>query len=392
MTQFADTRRYDIDWLRTLAFILLIFYHIGQFYVTDWGWHVKSAYQSDFLKNIMLMVNQWRMPLIFLISGSALSLVEPKISNSYLLKIRFNRVFVPLVIGMYLIVPPQLYFELIQGSGFTGSYWEFYSFYIDTDTKMFPENQHAPLGLLTWNHLWYLAYLWFYTLAYLLLKPLLTRVNWNTFTSSIPGWAILVSVSGLLIMYNMVLEPIFPKTHALVDDWYNHAYSFTFFMLGYVMVKSPDLWNKIISTRRAWLFLSIISYSLIIYRFNRLTGLDMDYSQSSMIVKIALQSIWSFNKLFWLLMIIGYSGKYLNKRSPILSYLNEAILPWYILHQSIIIIVAMILASYSLGQVVEPLLVIILTFTLCAVCYDLIRRTNLTRFMFGMKLRKKRKS
>ena len=101
MTQLTDNRRYDIDWLRTLAFILLIFYHIGQFYVTDWGWHVKSAYQSDFLKNIMLVVNQWRMPLIFLISGVALSLVEPKISNIKLLKTRFVRVFIPLVMHVF---------------------------------------------------------------------------------------------------------------------------------------------------------------------------------------------------------------------------------------------------------------------------------------------------
>ena len=85
-----DTRRYDVDWLRSLAFILLIFYHIGMFYVADWGWHVKSEYQSQFLKNIMLLVNQWRMPLIFLISGIALSLVEHKISLFQLFKMEIH--------------------------------------------------------------------------------------------------------------------------------------------------------------------------------------------------------------------------------------------------------------------------------------------------------------
>ena len=93
MSKIIDTRRYDIDWLRSLAFILLIFYHIGQFYVADWGWHVKSDYLSEVLKNIMLLVNQWRMPLIFLISGVALSLVEAKISSTELLKIRFNYMY-----------------------------------------------------------------------------------------------------------------------------------------------------------------------------------------------------------------------------------------------------------------------------------------------------------
>jgi glucans biosynthesis protein C len=392
MTPLTDSRRYDIDWLRTLAFMLLIFYHIGQFYVTDWGWHVKSAYQSEFLKNIMLMVNQWRMPLIFLISGVALALVEPKINNMQLLKTRFVRVLIPLVIGMYLIVPPQLFFELIQNNNFTGSYWEFFTFYVDADTQMFPEKQYSPLGLLTWNHLWYLAYLWHYTLVYLMLKPLLTPIDWNKLTSGIPGWAIVIFLSLLLSVYTMYLEPLFPKTHALIGDWYNHAYSFTFFMGGYMLAKSPDKWNKIVQTRRVWLVLSVIGYIVIILRFNRVSGFDMDYASSSEIMKLALHSIWSLNKLFWILMIIGYAGRYLNKKSTVLSYMNEAILPWYILHQSVIIIAAMTLANYSLGGFVEPLLVVIVTFALCAVGYELIKRNNLTRFAFGMKLRTSDKS
>jgi len=117
-------------------------------------------------------------------------------------------------------------------------------------------------------------------------------------------------------------------------------------------------------------------------------GFDIDYAQSSEVVKLAIHSIWSFNKLFWILLIIGYSGQYLNKKSHVLSYMNEAILPWYILHQTIIIIAGMTLANYSLGGFVEPLLVVIFTFGLCAVGYELIKRNNITRIMFGMKLRK----
>ena len=389
MTQLQDDRRYDIDWLRSLAFILLIFYHIGQFYVADWGWHVKSAYQSEFLKNIMLLVNQWRMPLIFLISGVALSLVEPKINNMQLLKIRFVRVFVPLVFGMYLIVPPQLFFELIQNENFAGSYWEFFSFYIDPSTQMYPQKQYSPLGLLTWNHLWYLAYLWHYTLLYLLLKPILVRINWNLFTSKIPGWLIVVFLSCLLSLYTMYLEPLYPKTHALFGDWYNHAYSLTFFLAGYVLAKSTDAWDKIIQNRRIWLVMSVIGYVVIVCRFNRIMGFDIDYAESSDIVKFALHSLWSFNKLFWILMIIGYAGHYLNKASLVLSYINEAILPWYILHQSIIIIVAMSLAEFSLGGFWEPVLIILFTIGICGVSYELIKRIKLTRFIFGMKLNRK---
>jgi len=65
-------RLYYVDWLRTLVFVLLIFYHIGMLYVEDWEFHVKSQYQSKSLQYFMILVNQWRMPLVFLVSGFAL--------------------------------------------------------------------------------------------------------------------------------------------------------------------------------------------------------------------------------------------------------------------------------------------------------------------------------
>lgn len=71
---WAHTRKHELDWLRVLAFGLLIIYHIGMAYVADWGWHVKSSHQSEFLQNLMLWSNQWRMPLLFIISGAAVSL------------------------------------------------------------------------------------------------------------------------------------------------------------------------------------------------------------------------------------------------------------------------------------------------------------------------------
>lgn len=389
MRPISDSRRYDIDWLRSLAFILLIFYHIGMFYVLDWGWHVKSVYQSEFLQNIMLLVNTWRMPLIFLISGMALSLVEPKISSWKLFKLRSLRVFIPLVIGMYLIVPPQLYYQLIQNNGFTGNYLEFFSFYVDVNTLMYLE-QHSSIGLLTWNHLWYLPYLFTYTLIYILSKPLLRRINWQSLTNNISAATIFLVPVSLFTLYAMLIEPYFPVNHALVADWYNHAYSFTAFMFGFVIVKSPTIWQTIIRNHKAWLGLAIVSYCLMIIRFNRVLGFDISYDEASSFTQILIHLVWRANTVLWLLAVIGFSGAYLNRKNRVLAYMNEAVLPWYILHQTVIIVVAMNLAQYSLGGMMESILVTFLTFAICFIGYELIKRNNVTRFIFGMKLQKKR--
>ena len=392
-TGSLDSRRFDVDWLRSLAFLLLIFYHIGMFYVYDWGWHVKSEYQSEFLQNLMLLLNRWRMPLIFLISGMALSLVEHKINATSLLKMRFLRVFVPLVVGMYLIVPPQLYYELIQNEGFTGNYWSFWTFYVDPNTTQYPNHNHGPLGLLTWNHLWYLAYLWHYTLAYLLLRPILTRINWQKISSK-TGIGMLFLVTLILITcFNYFLKSEFPKTNALIDDWYNHSVYFSIFALGYLIPKFKKAWEGMIKARRKFLIGALIGYACTLILHNdRLTnflyenGINAAEVGSHIEVMITIWVVISANMICWLFALVGYAGKYLTRSNRFLSYINEAVLPWYILHQTLIIIFAMWLTKYSLGPVLEPVLVIVLTFSGCLVGYEIIKRNKITRFIFGMKL------
>jgi acyltransferase-like protein len=392
MSDIIDTRRYDLDWLRVLAFLLLIFYHIGQFYVADWGWHVKSAYQSSFLQNIMLLVNQWRMPLIFLISGAVLCLIEAKINRYKLFQARFIRLIFPLLFGMFLIVPPQVYYELVQNEGYAASYWEFYLLYLDTSSTMYAAHQlissrtGLSFGLITYNHLWYLLYLFTYTLLYMVIKPLLIKINWQAVSDEFSVY-IIVPVT-LFFIYSMFLSPYYPDTFVLLGDWYKHALYFTSFILGYVMAKSPKIWQAIIDKRKAWLVLAIISYTLVVIRFNRAWFLNVSYDSASMYMQIFIHFIWSANKVFWLFALIGFSGAYLKRKSSILTYMNDAVLPWYILHQTLIIIFAMWLDKFKLGSVLEPILLIISTIMGCFIGYEIIKRFALTRFMFGLKYRK----
>ncbi len=55
-------RRYDLDWVRIGAFMLLIFYHVGMYYVS-WDWHVKSVHASHTIEPLMLLTNPWRLSL-----------------------------------------------------------------------------------------------------------------------------------------------------------------------------------------------------------------------------------------------------------------------------------------------------------------------------------------
>lgn len=382
MTQHISGRRNELDWLRVLAFILLIFYHIGMFYVEGWDWHVKSQYQSDWLQFPMILVNQWRMPLIFFVSGSVLALVETKIGRLRLLRVRFLRVFVPLVIGMYLVVPPQLYFQAIQSEGLGLNYWDFLLEYWNPLTHILPSHRHSDLGLLTWNHLWYLAYLWHYTLLYLLLRSPLQALSAKLANIKVSRLTLFLLPTVLLTAYGLFLKPYFPRTHGLTDDWYNHALSFTVFIFGYLAAKSPSLWQAIVQGRRAWLLMAMTCYTCLMV-INMTTWFEIG---DTWLISTVVQLIVYANVSAWLLTVVGFATYYLNREHKVLTYLNEAILPWYIFHQTITIVIAMQLSKLSLGGLLESTLLILGTFLGCAILYDITRRFKVTRFMFGMKL------
>src|SRR5690606_15506569 len=145
-------RRHDIDALRVLAFALLIIYHVGMFYVADWGWHIKSAHLSEWLQYPMLLVNRWRMPLLFLISGLAVNFLLRGMGAGELARSRVKRLLLPLAFGMAVIVPPQAYLQAVSNGAFDGNYLEFLRAYFTFQPWAQGAFDGSHIGI-TWNHL-----------------------------------------------------------------------------------------------------------------------------------------------------------------------------------------------------------------------------------------------
>jgi hypothetical protein len=110
-------RRHDLDWLRVIVFGLLIFYHVGMFFV-PWGFHIKNDIIYSEIRWPMLFVNQWRLPILFVISGMGTYYALSKRSGGQFAKERIQRLLLPLVVGIVLIVPPQVYFERLDRGQF----------------------------------------------------------------------------------------------------------------------------------------------------------------------------------------------------------------------------------------------------------------------------------
>ena len=152
-------RRFDLDWVRILAFALLVPYHVGMYYVS-WDWHVKSPELVPALEPFMILSAPWRLALLFLVSGVATAHLRAKLPVGFLRQ-RSWRLLLPLLFGMYVVVPPQAYLELVEKvpGGYHAGYLGFMADYLkagDLHCMAPGDCVDAP----TWNHLWVVAYLW----------------------------------------------------------------------------------------------------------------------------------------------------------------------------------------------------------------------------------------
>lgn len=402
MTQITNQRRYDIDALRSLAFFVLIFYHVGMYYVHDWGWHIKSDTTSIWLQEVMILTNPWRMSLLFFISGMVLSMAMRKVSIGNAIKLRTERLLIPLIFGMFVICAPQLYIEALAQQLIEPNFSQFWWQYINPTTELLADHQ-SPIGLLTWNHLWYLAYLWVYSLLLIPLVPAIRRLALSQFMQAInPLLFIVISVFGLLVVWFFLREE-YPSTHALLDDWYNHGKYVWAFLLGMLFSLHQSCWQFVIRQRLRLLGLALICYSLIVADRQGVFQTLADQFETNVMVKLGYGLVLTANHWLWLFAAIGFAGAYfgphrLNQSQTAeqdksssapkwVEYCNQAILPWYILHQTFIIVFAWWMKPLDIPPTIEAILLISLTFIGCAIGYELVKRTCITRFLMGLKSR-----
>ncbi|BDX04892.1 acyltransferase family protein [Planctobacterium marinum] len=378
--QLLSERRYDIDAVRVLAFGLLIFYHIGMFYVQDWGWHVKSAYQYTWLQDVMGFFNQWRMALLFTISGMATAIIMHKQQPGFIAQ-RMKQLGVPLVFGMLVVVVPQAYFEAKANGAFEGGFFKFWLAYLSLQS--WPEGAFAGSDPgVTWNHLWYLPYIMFYTLALYGIRLIFEKAKLTFFSKinsfHVGGW--IATFILVLMLCGTFIYPSFPyRSHALTDDWYTHSLFFSFFVFGYLLIRSDSVWEQMKKHKLRFLLVAIAAYLAM-----RVVNAMMTEDSSFLMSSLQLFCLY-LNRVMWIMTILAFAYSCLNKPAKWLSYGNSAVFSWYILHQTVIVVLGAWLSPFTLGGPIEFMFVFLGTVLSClAIHHYVIRPVPLLHPVFGV--------
>jgi surface polysaccharide O-acyltransferase-like enzyme len=366
-------RLYFVDWLRILAFAGLVVYHVGMYYVS-WDFHVKSPFAGPGLEPWMKLSEPWRMSLLFMISGAATAYMLKGGPSLALIRRRSASLLLPLLLGMVLIVPPQSYFQVVQKFGYSGDYFEFLRLYFGRYRGFCSDNQ--CLILPTWNHLWFLPYLWVYTLlscSLLAIWPGAIQAASRLLDYTLRGIGLIIIPTLLILAARLAFFERYPSTHALVGDWFNHVSYLGMFVCGAAFATSKVLWERLAAARWLALMLALVFWAVLVFE------------RPAKPLEHAVVAIYQWCAI---VAAFGFAKTYLNTDSPARRLLTEAVFPVYILHQTILIVASQAMLPLKLQPAIEGPLLILITFVVSYAAYLLVSSFKLLRPWFGLKSKK----
>ncbi|MGE5107408.1 MAG: acyltransferase family protein [Sphingobacteriales bacterium] len=379
--QTATTPRLAyLDWLRIMAILGVLFFHSAMAYVAEWQWHIKNKETSNLLMEFNFWLSRFRMPLLFFISGTVSYFMLKNKSTGSFIGLRFRRLFIPLVVGMFVIVPPQVYMERLT-QGYTGNYIDFYS-------NVF-EFKPYPKGNFSWHHLWFIWYLFVYDIVFAPVfkwclskkgQQFLQRLNFLARGK----WIYLLTIPSVIVYTSLSIK--YPETNDFIHDWCRLFYWLLFLLVGFFCIANPVMMDSLERNRRTSFALAFITIVWINYlRWNNHEPENIRHW-----TMYAYLSLYAFTAWFWVITAVGYGKRYLNKRHKALDYINQAVYPFYILHQTVIVIVVYYVVRTTDTILMKYFFTVIIGFILSMIIYHLfIRPYAITRFLFGMKSKKK---
>ncbi len=343
-------RRYDIDWLRVIAIGLLLIYHIAIVF-QPWALFIgfiKSEESMDTLWKLMSLLNVWRIPFLFFVSGMGVYFAIRKRSWRQLLAERSRRILLPFVFGFIAITPLHIY--------------------------MFQAYYKMPLSYMPHaGHLWFLGNIFAYVL---LLSPLFFFLKKNADSRFMKVVTALFSnplgLFSITIFFILEVQIIKPQIFAMyAETLHGFFIGLLAFFFGFLLVSSGKVfWQTVLKWRWMYLGMAVGMYAI------RLLVFDLNSPGYLMAVESNL----------WIFAVFGFGYKYMNQPSALLHYLSQAAYPVYIIHMFVLYAGAMLILPLEIPVMLKFLATVGFTGIGCYVIYEfIIRRIRVLRPLFGLK-------
>ena len=384
-------RLYYLDWLRNILIFGVFLYHVLRPFDPLTPWHINNAVKSDAVMGILLTINPWGIPLFFLVAGTGSMFALRRRSNRQYISERVNRLLIPFIVGSILLSPFQRYLEALHHGRFEGSFLSFIPVWL---AGLIPDYWFTPATFGDWGlHLWFLAFLFLFSLLAL---PFFNWFKRDSGASFISWLGRLVEIRGgiLLFVLPLTLARVFVLPFVPVIEehgWLDFVYMFLFFVIGYIMYADERFVAAV--RRDRWLLFASGILGLAAY-----FALSMVYGDD-VVISWGLTYVFpgSFigNFFFtligwgWALFVLYLAMSRLNFSNRLLVYGNDTIMPFYLLHQPVIVVIAYFVVQWDVSILVKILLIGISSLLIALGLVELlIRPFKPMRRLFGMKARR----
>ena len=373
-------RRYDIDWLRIAAVLLLIPFHTARVFNPGELFYAKNDQLSPALQRFIVFVAPWHMSLLFFLAGAASWFALGFRSGGRYAGERLKRLMVPFLFGVVVVIPPQQYVGMLTNTDARRSWWAQYAYF-----WTHWENPDNYVGWWSPGHLWFILLLFVYSLLALGIFLWMRHgggrrlIDWFAGACRVPG--VVIVVPTLLLLAEKALNPM--------DDLSGQtpAGYFILILLGYVMVADDRITAAV---DRHWRWVLPLGVALMALR----AGLWPDtesYSDPSWQDAVVNWLGYQFGVWMMIVGLLGLFHRHANRTNRAYGYSTEAAYPFYILHQTVIVLVAWWVVQWGVGVPPKYAVIAVASLLLSVGVYEVaVRRWNVVRFLFGMKPKRKR--
>jgi peptidoglycan/LPS O-acetylase OafA/YrhL len=380
-------RLHYLDWLRVILIFGVFLFHAVHPFDALLDWHIKNAEKSGAATAFLLLINPWGMPLFFLVAGAASKFALRRRTNRQYVNERVARLLIPFIVGSILLSPLQGYLEALHKGTYQGS---FLSFIPEMLAENISGNLFTPAVFGDWGfHLWFLAFLFLHSLLAL---PVFRWFERDAGRSTIAWLGRLVEKRGGILLFviplalsRVLVQPFSPPE---VHGWLDFVYFFLFFIMGYI-VYSDDRFPSAVRRDRWLLFVGGV-LGLVAYG-----GISAAFGDQAFEWAVTFVVPWSIIIIFiftvmswgWALSVLSLAMTRLNFTNKWLVYGNETIMPFYLFHQPMIIVIAFFVVQWDAGITLKLLVVVLGSLVVTLGLVELVKRIKVLRGLSGMKPR-----
>jgi glucans biosynthesis protein C len=346
--EFGSGRVAYVDWLRVLALAgVFIIHAVSPFNPWD-HWHIRNAETSRVLGAIVVFMAPWIMPLFMMLAGTSAFYSLRRRGNREYVRDRLMRILLPLAVGMLVLVPPQLYAERRVYGEFTGSFWQFYPHSFDLPLY--------PMGNLSWHHLWFLGYLFAYSVLALPLfrywqtKRGRQRLRWLATFSRGPLGLLWLAIPILVERY--IFWFLWGRRNPLFADWSGRSILFMLYAYGYALAAEPGFGRNIDEQWRRFLAIGVVGVSGLITAA-WVGAIPSRFPPTSEWWALLFWTVYAIGAWSWVVGVIGLGRRYLVRENRFLGFGRRAGLTWYLVHQTVIVLIAAWVITWQSGITVK---------------------------------------